>query len=681
MRRNLNIVGVEWAPGSADKYSIESLSPAPDTPVSWNIEGNVVSRYGQPEWDYSGWAERAETINFYYRDNHHEDDIEVGKKLTLLALFGISTITSLRGPRYKYYAIAELAERCRARGFGLRDISKRRGAFREMLEDKAFAKQLATHVLVQAMHAWIFREELGFTFMLPEQVDEVRKAAPDKSYVEVVQTPCIPTAVYHALIDASVVLIDRYLENKDRLEAFAAELGERYQTHAQRGLPREIGPFHTGYYPDDGFDVFAKRHRIDGLLSELAVSRSKVGIKTYNATLNNVRKAGSIIISAMTFMRSSEVLSIKCGGFNEDYHPDIGPIYYVRGRTTKTKKIRDAIWTTSAYSKKVFEALRHINLTHLKHLTDSPAKLKWLADFDQMLLFSTLPHYWTTGNSYTQSQPLVRFYDRNWPSFLKGRCILTEAGLEEALKHTANLPRDEYIIGQDWPLAHHQFRRTGLVRAAASGMVSHPSLTYQAQHKDPKQTGYYQRSYFEAVAEDALKDSPLHELLDQMDPSIRSEFEHALLDALNHSNTDLKNNDGRFFSAYGQAHKDHLLSEVKIISQAEFKKLANKQAARRTTLGACLKIGFCEYGTAKSVKGCMTRNDGNPCALGIIDTDKRGEILQHIEDIEDDLDCLPERQENEFLRESWIEDLEAAKAAVTCIDEHVEAANDQNQAC
>ncbi len=632
----------------------------------------MVSRFSDAEWDYTSWAGgRREIINFYYEKGFNDEDVYVGKRLALLRLFGVGPANSLRNARYEYYGVAKLFLACRERGIQLKELADNHAVFLDLLKDKAtknaLTKTRGLFLLVLANH-----ERLGFRILSHAQLEMF--VSKEKRAVE--QTLCIPTRIYQSLIDESIQIIDLYLQHKDTVETMHLDLCRKYREEIDAG---RFSPFHTGYHTVTMSD-FVYGYGLTDLILALCPVYEKVTVTAYSAAIKSVRQAGAILISLFTFMRSSEVLSIKCGGIREDYSLTLGSIYYVRGQSTKTKDQRDAIWTTSAYARRVFEALRHINLMHLQSGWHANSEY-WQANLDGMLLFAQLSAPWTNSNSRHslehRDETLTRYYGKYWPKYFGEVMGCQVDDIEEALKLTPSADVERLVVGKQWPLSHHQFRRSGLVHAAASGMVSQPSLTYQAKHTNPQNTLYYQKNFLELAADEGKEDAVIQALLDLQDESVRKEYENELFHAFERDLAELKANDNRFFSPAGQHNKDRLLDSVRIISLDEFKKLSRKGVARRTLLGACFEQGFCEYGTAASVKGCVTKMNGEPCVKALVDAEKRKAIIDHREDIEHDLVALPVTRENELVRESWLADIEAANKAIDLIDSHMERlAND-----
>lgn len=653
---------------SPSLYSIVLGQYEDDTPVSWDTEGNVLSRFGDTVWDYSAWAERSERIHFDRDDALSQSDVWILKTLCALALFGPKT-SSLRTIRYAFYEFQRFARYLTDHGQSLSTCPDTGKAITKYLKRQATGGKEAGQLKFFCRLAHYNPDVVSWT---PPPLSIFNNSTNGLDEDPKRQTLYIPSAVYESILDQSIAQLESFLAISENFTRFCAWLDQHSTEFWARpgSKTKTIRPLNNGMFGSHFFENKTKEYGLYDWIRQNNPPRKKINSQDFFTAVKSVRQAALAALSASTFMRIGEVLSVRLNGLNKDYDDRIGPIFYVRGITTKTKKQRNAVWTTSADSELCFKACRLINETYFKHFYKNADRTHVLDNLGHLPLFIQLPQPMQHSNASSKGRAdvtLGRFYGHYLSEYLKPCLPLNAQAIEELLAVNTDYGADEFEAGSNLPLAHHQFRRTGLVRAAASGVVSHPSLTYQAKHLDPKHTGYYQAGYLQSIL-DATHHShgSLRNIVEQLDDSVEEDFQKEYFEALMWSHNDMKSNTGRFFSPYGDKHLAKLVNELEILSWGEFKRRERLKVARRTLLGACLKDGYCEYGTAESVKGCVHHDDDQPCANAIYDVKKHDLIVEHLEDVRSELGELEETDENQLLRESLIAD---EKAAVKALDD------------
>jgi hypothetical protein len=124
----------------------------------------------------------------------------------------------------------------------------------------------------------------------------------------------------------------------------------------------------------------------------------------------------------------------------------------------------------------------------------------------------------------------------------------------------------------------------------------------------------------------------------------------------------------RLFSPYGRDHKRSVIGDTPLLSLEEIRSGLAHAVLKRNTLGLCAQADFCEWQKAITVRGCMTKADGDVCAKAIIDADRVGELRALHEDLTCHLETLHAR--DTFAREQIEADLAATAQAIALIEQH-----------
>jgi hypothetical protein len=257
-------------------------------------------------------------------------------------------------------------------------------------------------------------------------------------------------------------------------------------------------------------------------------------------------------------------------------------------------------------------------------------------------------------------QPINQIDFGRLMSFADAR--ITEDDWAEAKRLTPSLDDQKFAPGKQWVPSMHQLRRTVLVYAAASGLVSQDSLAFQAKHQTWKMTSYYCQHYWHLANTDP--DDPL------VAGTLKSdavEFTELYADAYNVARS-LAMEEDRLFSPYGCDHKRSIIRDTPLLSLEEIRTGLAHAVLKRNTLGICAQTDYCEWQKAITVRGCMTKAEGNICAKAIIDADRVGELRALQEDLTVQLETLHAR--DTFAREQIEADLAATAQAIALIEQH-----------
>ncbi|QWE94151.1 hypothetical protein [Cupriavidus sp. EM10] len=155
---------------------------------------------------------------------------------------------------------------------------------------------------------------------------------------------------------------------------------------------------------------------------------------------------------------------------------------------------------------------------------------------------------------------------------------------------TPNLDKGgKFKVGETWPLAYHQLRRTGGINMFASGLLSDSSIQVIMKHLTLLQTRYYGQNHSRVR---------FNEDFESLTVTARYEVMARQIEAL------VKE---RYVSPLGDGRKREIV--VNLVGNKEFNVLVKagrngEVSFRETRLGGCTKNGHCDYGGIESIVRC-----------------------------------------------------------------------------
>lgn len=335
-------------------------------------------------------------------------------------------------------------------------------------------------------------------------------------------------------------------------------------------------------------------------------------IQRFSTYLHLVRYAALADIAAFTLMRIDEASSVRwnCLTWHDD--PVFGRIPLIQAETTKTDSDDRGLWITSPSVKSAIQVLKSIAKMRLACVG------RYSEESNPALITAALEPWGSarTSAKKTGVRPGIASLGAvvsNYPRlFDNAELTITTDDLKIAKAVCPSLNTKWFQVGKPWPLAWHQFRRTGAVNMFASGAISDSSIQLQMKHLTRWQPLYYGRG------NTALHLNDLARVL-----LVNAQYE-AMGRHLAEVHTD------RFVSPYGDDHKAKLLAPanggepVNLISDGDaqhYEKAARKHQMnfRSTALGGCMKNGQCDGDCVSSVGDCAGGDGKAPCINVLFD--------------------------------------------------------------
>jgi hypothetical protein len=455
----------------------------PATVVSRDAQGNPVSRYGDPSWDYSSQSTdgtSAATLHFFRAGPTADPRLgavirEQHKALIWQHIDG----GKMRAPKTVMLAnraAGRWAELACARGLQLFELlSQPEWVAEESVSlNQAYLGQ--TPALIQTL--WRHRRALCPELHLPLQELKRVIAAEAAKRPENRQTPLIPSRVYTAILGGLLTRLDQIEAELDGLlDAYRQSMAASREA---AGTKQQRQTFRAG-----ALATVSERMQALGYdpASNEALDRFIAGrINLHQSSLMHT-------VAAFSGMRVGEVRILPLHDVLEPFEDRGSTHWMINGYTHKLERgvKRPTSWITSREGRRAVLLAERIARAILDEVGGAPAAGQ------QALLFPS------SANPYrAKAQQAITDYQARLVEII---CpVVEQHDIDEldSLELERGWQREGIEVGRRWPLAFHQLRRSLSVYAHRSGMVSLPSLKAQLQHITDEMRAYYADGYSRA---------------------------------------------------------------------------------------------------------------------------------------------------------------------------------------
>lgn len=328
-----------------------------------------------------------------------------------------------------------------------------------------------------------------------------------------------------------------------------------------------------------------------------------------SAGLTRIQSICRLIVHVFSGMRDEEVERLSYGCLEISYQGD-RPYYVITGITTKLNngKPKPARWVTSSEAAKALEMAHRIAEVCRR---GAAAKSNVAVPEKEALPLFLSTAYLRLGGQSPKGKPgtfLAGVLDLDALPALRAdlQPVITEIDLKELEQidpHRAWRSEARFQLGGNWRFTTHQLRRSLVLYAHRSGLVSLPSLRRQLQHVTEAMTRYYARG--SAFADNFIDGDKEHVGSEWREVQPVSSALAYILSVLT--------TDDVLFGAHGSwvQHRlrgaDGLVLVDRDATIARFKK--GELAYKETLLGGCTSTESCEIQPIKwlqidCAKGC-----------------------------------------------------------------------------
>lgn len=191
--------------------------------------------------------------------------------------------------------------------------------------------------------------------------------------------------------------------------------------------------------------------------------------------------------------------------------------------------------------------------------------------------------------------------------------------------------REPYTVGNHWPLATHQLRRSLALYASRSGLVSLPSLRRQLKHITQEMSIYYAKGsqFSKNFLGNPDSAEQRHFSVELQETKAESEMLSFLLNVID--------SDERLFGGQGafwQRQKERRNVQIATVDRKKtLKEFSNGLRTYQVTpLGGCGKVGECQEKAMGSFMECVVGDrssfgDAKPCKYSYIKVSRLCEVI------------------------------------------------------
>ena len=632
----------------AENYRPSTWPPTPDWPVVIDKDGKVVSRWSDPVWDLTPWSSKRNKLNFGDGSGGRGESIDT-HNADLLRLCMGWLIWGPRGYRKpktilnRFGVVRNVMALCSKLGISATKLMQFPKVLDELPNRIASSKWEETIAVLHRLYD--AREFLGFTILDAKAIARLSELAVDH---ETIQTAYIPPRIWVYQVSRLRECLDDFVAHNSQIErcfrfcldAYVTNFGslqgalspdkDKGKVPFTSGSARRPGCVYVGTFAET-----ARRYGIHDLLKKWVVGWEEMRVPTLSSYLSLVTVAGIAYIANFTLQRKDEAAALRTDCLMWEDDEKLGRVPIIRGETTKTDFDADARWVASPSVQVAVDAVSAIARLRATVNLGISAGLVESGLGAPLYLLSRPTEPW--GGSAGRERPhgkrgdiadLRNLISGNPRLFAEEQMRITEEDLKIAFRLTPNLPADEFAVGKVWPLAWHQYRRTGAVNMFASGLISDSSMQQQMKHLTRLMPLYYGQGHTRLHLNEEVEKA----LLKAMYESVA----HRLKDAVSN----------RFVSPHSATGSGGVA--VQVIAAKDIKTLSTwakdgRVNFRENRLGGCMKPGPCEYGGIESVARCGGGDGGRPCKDVLYDRQKADQVRSQVRGIEAEMSQLAPR--------------------------------------
>jgi hypothetical protein len=630
-------------------YRPTEWPPSLDWVVSLDSSGNPLSRWEDDKWDFSAWVGNKFKLDFVGGDHKNSPPFigapnqQILRLLTTWMLWGPKGSKSWATLFRNFHLVRRVIAFCESEGV----LASQLDRFPILLNKlhTLFAHSDANSILLQFDRLQRHKDIIGTCVLGEAELAILVKSFKENiEEVEVEQTAYIPPRIWQYQNVRLRECLEDFVKNQKNIEecydfcveAYIQNYGsvESAITALSSGVDRPFASppslksnINSTKKYHGSFINTAKEFDIDDLLSRWVSPKVKgsYGVTHLGSYLNLVQLVAVIYIANFTLQRKEEVSSLRSNCLTWEIDDSVGRFAIIHGVTTKTEQDDDAHWPTSPNVEIAVLAASAIVRMRMKYM--SQVDVFMCSDEDKVNPY--LFHYsydpWSAGPKDVRPyslRPRLPGYSQivlRYPKLFALEVMrITEDDLVKARMFTPNLNKDgKFAVGEQWPIAFHQLRRTSAINMFASGLLSDSSIQMIMKHLTLLQTQYYGRNYtrmnFNREVEEIAVASRYEVMAKQIGDLVSD----------------------RYVSPMGNVRKNEIV--VNLIDSKEFSALVRAGTSgeisfRETRLGGCTKRTSCEYGGIESIARCAGGDGDKPCRDAIFDKTKKASVLRAIEE-------------------------------------------------
>ena len=441
-------------------------------------------------------------------------------------------------------------------------------------------------------------------YSIIDQMQALYNKHPKQHKSDPQQTKIIPSRLYAALIAALSVELDAFNTAADAI----VEFFRQRKKNSLFGITKHRG--RRRYQNSIPFDDAIAQLS----LSSIFESRQITNLISLSAYIGEIQCASKYWIHLFTGIRNNEARYLPANTYSR-INAGATDAHILRGYTSKIagQNHTETFWMTAGIIDRGIVAARHVGKiaaligdfdeSNLSQYPLFPA-LRKNTKFE-LSAFTGGPVLSASG----QRASLVRLLAR-WPDLIVQETDIRELEQFDGFRDWRNDP--DVILGNTWPLATHQCRRSLAVYSARSGLVTVGSLGLQFKQLSEVMTSYYRRG--SAFAVNFLKTEDALNLIDAMEyERQKAQYIDYEFNVIN-TTSRLWGGEGNRIQVARDKRQPLIITTDRALTEKKF--LKGEMVYKLSPIGGCTSLEHCNKISFTSIFACID------CENAILDDDR-----------------------------------------------------------
>lgn len=647
---SLGITAADWITMASGSYRPSTWPPPRDWVVCEDRNGNVLSKYGDPIWDMSTWADKSLKLNFgdgqYSKRSKpiNPANADLLRQVMVWRLWGPRPIRTARTAKGIFSILRRIFSVCSEENILASELTRYPRVLDRVIK---LIPAPAFETLVNELHRLLdAHDNLGFIIATKDDIKRISMVSPVHNTK---QTPYIPPRIWAYQVSRLREFLDEFIAHSQQIEdcfnfcldAYKHNYGtltEAVTRQKYHNNPR-CKPFaktttkkpgiRSGRKSYGSFEQTAERFGILELIRRWVEPHVSAGytIVQFSSYLSLAQWVGQYYIINFSLQRREECGSLRtdCLVFEND--DLLGRVPIICGETTKTQQDSDARWPTSPSVERAVQVMTIVARLRIKCAADILNINPSDNDLANPYLINRAYEPWVGYKpiDYRVRQETISYSAliATYPKlFDQEQLRITAEDIRIARMLTPDLSKDKFAVGLVWPLAAHQLRRTGAVNMFVSGLLSDSTMQYLMKHSSCLMPLYYGRGHTKLHLNEEVEKVVISTMYEAMSLQV------------------LATMGDRFISPHGQKKKDEIV--VHLIGGRDAKAIAKAArngdvSSRENRLGICTSRTICSYGGVESIARCSGGDGFKPCIDVLYDREKTESIKLELKKIEQEL--------------------------------------------
>lgn len=575
------------------KSMLDNKKPVDNMPITFDLNGVVVSRFSDDYWDFGSIIRGYETSKVL---DFSEEGTGLNKEtlhhLRLIILYNwlynrkSKDNVSFRTIINKYHLYKSIAVLFKCGRSSFLNINNNGIVQREYLEKLSLNKGSRLSLVIsniksinKAGYFFELGDEFGINQEFIAKIEKIKNIAISTTK----QTILIPSRIYSEFICSTLEAFQKLKDSLNQLQNYFNEIFP-IVTHSRGRSPI----------------LFSKIIKNSDLVNYCEYFNIRTNYQMlFNLVL--IQVLGVLLVGCLTGMRKSEILNLDKNCLQEKV-VEGRSIYVLNGYTSKTTALgmEQTSWITS---KLIFPVIDTLIAIHpcIKSICDHYGVYQDIS-IEEYPLFPHIPiqKVEVKGIHSLYKHPPTMLYSINLAIGLLKNVEIRQDDIDELEQFNPLVNWvDEYGLkpGEIWNFRPHQFRRSLVVYAIRSGMISLAALKKQLKHLSMNMTAYY--GNYSGSAKNLFDQTLVNEIKEENYRYQFVQYEQKVIA----TEDVLFGGEGARLSSLKQIGKspEYLLDKKKTLQYFQEGRLSYK----KTPLGGCSKIGACDKLGFSFITACI----------------------------------------------------------------------------